>query len=127
MIGQLLGSGKEYPAVGISFGLDVITDAIKLEKKEEKKTVTQVYIIPIGTPKESMAIAQKLRDKGIKVDINISGKGISKNLDYADSLSIPYVIFIGSDELKQKKVKLRDMKTGTEEMVTVEGIVKKIK
>lgn len=127
MIGLLLGTGKEYPAVGISFGLDVITDAIKLEKKEEKKTVTQVYIIPIGTPKESMAIAQKLRDKGIKVDINISGKGISKNLDYANSLSIPYVIFIGSDELKQKKVKLRDMKTGKEEMISIEAVGKKIK
>lgn len=127
MIGQLLGSGKEYPAVGISFGLDVITDAIKLEKKEEKKTVTQVYIIPIGTPKESLAIAQKLRDKGVKADINISGKGISKNLDYANSLSIPYVIFIGSDELKQKKVKLRDMKTGKEEMISVEAVIKKIK
>ncbi|MEM4263506.1 MAG: histidine--tRNA ligase [Candidatus Woesearchaeota archaeon] len=127
MIGQLLGSGKEYPAVGISFGLDVITDAIKLEKKEEKKTVTQVYIIPIGTPKESMAIAQKLREKGIKTDISVAGKGISKNLDYANSLGIPYVIFIGSDELKQKKVKLRDMKTGKEEMVSVEAIEKKIK
>ncbi len=127
MIGQLLGSGKEYPAVGISFGLDVITDAIKLEKKEEKKTVTQVYVIPIGTPKESMAIAQKLRDKAIKVDINISGKGISKNLDYANSLGIPYVLFIGSDELKQKKVKLRDMKTGKEDMLTVDGVIKKIK
>ncbi len=127
MIGQLLGSGKEYPAVGISFGLDVITDAIKLEKKEEKKTVTQVYVIPIGTPKESMAIAQKLRDKGIKVDINISGKGISKNLDYANSLGIPYVIFIGSDELKLKKVKLRDMKTGKEEMISIEAVIKKIK
>ncbi len=127
MIGSLLGTDKEYPVTGISFGLDVITDALKLKKKEIKKTITQVYVIPIGVPKEGLLIAKKLRDKGIKVDIDIAGRGISKNLNYANSLNIPYVIFVGETELKQKKVKLKNMKTGKQEMVSIDSVWKKIK
>ncbi|MBN1645374.1 ATP phosphoribosyltransferase regulatory subunit, partial [Candidatus Woesearchaeota archaeon] len=124
MIGKLLGTKNQYPATGISFGLDVITDAIKTQ---EKKTVTQLYIIPIGTTKGSLEIAQKLRQKGIKTDIDISSRGISKNLKYANSLNIPYVLFIGETELKQKKVKLRNMKTGKEELISIEKIKGEIK
>lgn len=127
MIGSLISSRQEYPAVGISFGLDVITDAMKLKKKEERKTVTQLYIIPIGTSKEALQIALKLRKQGLDVDIDISGRGVSKNLNYANSYRIPYVIFVGEEELKEKKVKLRDMNTGREELVKVSEIKKKIK
>ncbi|MBD3361805.1 histidine--tRNA ligase [Candidatus Woesearchaeota archaeon] len=127
MISSLLGSKTEYPATGISFGLDVITDAMKLSKKEIKKTVTQVYVIPIGVQKKGLEIAQKLRTKGINADVDIIGRGISKNLNYANSLNIPYVIFAGENELKQKKVKLKNMQTGKEEMVGIDSVWKKVK
>ncbi|MBW2969007.1 histidine--tRNA ligase [Candidatus Woesearchaeota archaeon] len=127
MISSLLDSKKEYPATGISFGLDVITDAIKLTKKEYKKTTAKAYVIPIGIEKQAFEIAQKLRNKGIKIDIDLTGRGISKNLNYANSLEIPYVIFIGENELKQEKVKLKNMKTGKEEMIGVDEIYKKLK
>ncbi|MBS3103033.1 histidine--tRNA ligase, partial [Candidatus Woesearchaeota archaeon] len=111
MIGSFLGRGN-FPAVGVAFGLDRIYDAYIEKNKEEKKTVTQIYIIPIKTLNESLTIAEELRKSGIKADIDLMGKGISKNLEFANSLGIPYVLFIGPDELKQNKVKLRDMKTG---------------
>ena len=44
MISKLLETKKEFPAVGISFGLDVLTDATP---KKEIKTPTEIYIIPI--------------------------------------------------------------------------------
>jgi len=122
MIGDFLGKG-DYPAVGISFGLDRIYDAYIEKNKEEKKTVTQVYIIPINTFKDSLKIAEELRNEGVKVDIDLAGKGPSKNLKYANSLNIPYVLFIGEDELKQNKVKLKDMKTGKEKLVTAKELV----
>ncbi|MCK4670412.1 MAG: histidine--tRNA ligase [Nanoarchaeota archaeon] len=127
MVGMLINSKQEYPATGISFGLDVITDALKLEKKETKKTVTELYIIPIGTRKEALQIAYDLRKQRINVDIDLNQRGISKNLSYANSYNIPYVIFVGEEEIKEKKVKLRDMKTGKEQLITVEEIEKKIK
>ena len=51
---------------------------------------------------------------------------ISKGLDYANSMKIPYVIFIGKEEVKKKKFKLRNMETGKEEMLRKEDIVKKV-
>ena len=50
-------------------------------------------------------------------------RGPSKNLQYADSLGIPYVLFVGKEELKQNKVKLKDMKSGKEQMMNAEELV----
>jgi histidyl-tRNA synthetase len=122
MIGSLLGRGQ-YPAVGISFGLDRIYDAYIEKNKEVKKSVTQIFVIPIKTLNESLKIAEELRKNNIKVDIDLLNRGISKNLQYADSLGIPYVLFIGPNELKSKKVKLRDMKSGEEELLTVKELI----
>src|SRR3989344_2187941 len=127
MIGKFLEGKNYYPATGISFGLEPIIKAMKLNKNEVKKTVTEVYVIPINTLKESLDIAEKLRKEGINVDVAFAKKGVSKGLDYANSLSIPYVIIIGEDELKKNKVKLKDMKSGKEKLLSVNEVIKKLK
>lgn len=126
MIGALLGKG-DYPAVGISFGLDRLYDAYVEKNKVEAKTVAEIFVIPINTLKESLQIAQKLRDEGLKVDMDLMQRGVSKNLDYANSMGIPYVIFIGPKELQENKVKLRDMKSGEEKMMNVGEVAKEFK
>jgi len=122
IIGSFIGKG-EYPAIGISFGLDRIYDAYMEKSKETKKSVTQVYIIPINTFKESLKIAEELRNENVKVDIDLNGKGPSKNLQYANTLGIPYVLFVGKDELKQGKVKLKDMNSGKEKLMNAQELV----
>jgi histidyl-tRNA synthetase len=128
MIGELLGSKKEYPAVGISFGIEPITAVLGLLKKEEvmMQTVTKLYVIPIQTANECAAICEKLRASGVKADMDIMGRGLSKNLDYANRMKIPYVLFVGEDELKKKKYKLKDMNSGKEELLDVKGVVKRV-
>ncbi len=115
MVGKFLGTSKEYPAVGVSFGMDVILDAMKLKTAE--KTVAAAYVIPIKNYKEAVKIAQQLRKSGIKTDIDLLDRSIGKNLEYASSMGIPYVVFAGEQELKQGKVKIRNMKTGEEKLV----------
>ncbi len=122
MIGSFLGKG-DYPAVGISFGLDRIYDAYVEKTKAMQKSVTKVYIIPIGAFNDSLKIAEELRNENVKVDIDLTGKGPSKNLQYANSLGIPYVLFIGEDELKQGKVKLKDMNSGKEQLMGADELV----
>ena len=124
MIQNFLESGNKYPAVGISFGIDVILESLE---KPEKETTTEIYIIPINKQKESFETAEKLRGNGLKVDMDLIGRGISKNLDYANKLRIPYVIFIGEEELKKDKLKLRNMKTGEESLLSLNDILKKFK
>jgi len=126
MIGALLDKGN-YPAVGISFGVDRIYDALTEKQDTKQKTNTKVYVIPIKTLNESMKIAQQLREAGIKTDIDLMDKGPSKNLEYANSLGIPYVVFVGKKELQENKIKLRDMGSGKEEMVGIEEIIRLLK
>ncbi len=120
MIGMYAENARDYPAVGISFGLEPITDALKLSGIEQRRSVTQLYIIPIKTFKESLVITTKLREAGLNVEIDLMEKGVSKNLDYANSLKIPFVAFIGETELKEQKIKLKNMHSGKEELLTLE-------
>lgn len=125
LISNYLDSKEKFPATGISFGVDVIIEILK--DKEKKKTVTKVFIIPIKTLKESLILAEKLRSEKINTDIDLIGKSISKNLDYADKLGIPYVIFLGSEEIKRKKYKLRNMSSGKEKLLSLKEIYRELK
>ncbi|MBU4502330.1 MAG: histidine--tRNA ligase [Nanoarchaeota archaeon] len=127
MIGGLIGNA-DMPAVGIAFGVDTIIDALKASNKlKAKKTVTKVFVIPIKAEKESIKLADNLRKQGINAEVDIMGRGISKNLDYANSLDIPFVVFIGKKELKAKKFKLRDMISGKESLLSESSLIKRLK
>ncbi len=116
---------KDFPAVGIAFGLDPIIEAMKLKQGLEKKTVTDILIIPIAQFNEADKLAKRLR-KSCNVEVDIMKRGVSKNLKYANNYNIPYVLFLGEEEVAQKKAKLRDMKSGKEELVSFDNIDKKI-
>jgi len=122
MIGLYMEGKSEMPAVGISFGLEPITEALKLEQKEPKKTVAQVIVSPIKAPKEGFRIAKLLRDAGIKVEMDLLGRNVSKNLESADKLGIPYAVIFGEDELSKGIVKVKNMKTGEEQEVKIEAL-----
>jgi histidyl-tRNA synthetase len=125
MIGMFIGRG-EYPATGISFGLEPIFEAMKEQKKAAQKTTTKLLVIPIAALKEAIKAAKALRQQGINTEVDVMGRGISANLAYANALGIPYVVFLGKEELKLGKLKLRDMKTGKEKFVETEKIKKEI-
>lgn len=125
MIGMFIGRG-EYPATGISFGIEPIFEALKEQKGARPKTVTQALVIPIATLKESIKLVKELRAEGIRAEIDLMDRGISANLDYANALGIPYVVFLGKKELAEKKVKLRDMKSGKEKMLEAKEVKKEI-
>ncbi len=128
MIGDLLGSAQEYPAVGCSFGLDRIMVAVAEKRKQTVKSVVKVFVIPIGVPLEKVwQVVIELREKGVASDVYFAAKSVSKALDFANAYKIPYVVLVGEDELKKKKVKLKDMNTGKEDMLSVKDVVKKLK
>lgn len=121
---KLIGvySGKDIPATGIALGFERIIELLK----KQKKTNTQVYVIPIKVTKQAIKITQQLRNAGINVDIDLQNRSISKNLNYASKSDIPYVAIIGKKELAKKKIRLRDMKKGKEKLVTIKQIIKKL-
>lgn len=115
--------GRDVPALGLSFGLVPILETLKDDKV---RSTTSVLVIPIGTVKESLSIAENLRENGITTDFAMGKKGASKNLQYANALGIPYVAIIGENELKKNKILLRNMDTGSEQLLTLNQVVKKL-
>jgi histidyl-tRNA synthetase len=50
-----------------------------------------------------------------------------KALDYTNSLEIPYAIFIGEEEIKDKKFKLKEMSSGNEKLLTEKQLLNKLR
>ena len=127
MIGKFLGGNREIPAVGVAFGLAPIMDVLKENEEMKKRSLAEVYVVPIKTVSESLSIVQELREANINTEMDLNGRGMSKNMQYANALGIPYVIIIGEDELKKKKVLLRNMETGDQLLLSLSAVIKKLK
>ncbi len=127
MVGKFAGGGRIIPAAGISFGIEPIMDVLKSRGKVTCTTLTKVYVVPINTAQTALGIVQELRNAGISSDIALGKKGVSKYFEYANALGIPYVAIVGEDELKQKKVMLRNMTDGTEQLLALKDVIKKLK
>ncbi|HIJ12038.1 TPA: histidine--tRNA ligase [Candidatus Woesearchaeota archaeon] len=126
MVGSFMGGGRIVPAVGISFGIVPIMETVKEMQEGEMKTSTKVLVIPLGTVNESLALVQQLRSMSVASELGMGKKGVSKNLQYANALGIPFVVILGEDELAKNKVLLRDMKTGDEKLISAAQLVKNI-
>jgi histidyl-tRNA synthetase len=106
-------------STGISFSLERL---VPLTKKTFEGI--KCIIISIAQDEESIKLAQELREQEISCIILDK---ISKALEYANIQGIPYVIFLGQEEIKKKKFKLRDMKTGKEELLNEKDLINKLK
>jgi histidyl-tRNA synthetase len=115
------GGSYEFNGVqctGISFGLDRLSSLSKIKTLKNK-----ILIVSLSEDKQAIKIADKLRKLGNVVSI-FYGKP-SKALEYANSYKFNQTIFVGAKEVKQKKFKVKDMKTGKEKTLTLEKLTKK--
>jgi histidyl-tRNA synthetase len=115
-IKETIAAGGSYlinniQCTGISFGLDRLELLAKL--KPEKK---QVLIISLKQDKKAIRLAEKIRKSEIPCSIMFGKPG--KALEYANSYKIPFVIFIGDEEVKKKKIKIRNMRNGKEKLIS---------
>ena len=109
IIGNFINDGNSYPAVGISFGLSPIYELLKDSQLFKNDSLIDFYIIPMNTNIESLKIANKLRNLGYKVEIDMNNRKLKKSLEFANKMNIPYVIILGEDEIKNKYFKIKDM------------------
>lgn len=113
MISNFLEKKEKICAVGLSFGLSRIYEELKKETKN-KKTNTVLYIIPILVEQQAIQLIQQIRKLGINCEMDLLQRGISKNLDYANKMQIPFVLILGENELKANSLKIKNMNSGKE-------------
>ncbi len=119
-----LMTGKKFPAVGISFGVEPLSEVLRGSFKAS--TSAQVMVMPIKQSLEGVRVASYLRRKGLRVDLDVAEKSITKNLDYANSYKVPYALIIGKREVEQRVYTLRDMRSGEEFKLGLDEVFEKL-
>jgi histidyl-tRNA synthetase len=121
---------RELPGVGMSIGLTrlfFILNDIGLIKTD-KKSISDVLVVSmVEDLSKSIEVANNLRNAGINTEIYFDNKKIKAKFKYADKLNIPYVIVIGEDEIKSGMYTIKNMLEGTQEQMSIEDIIKKLK
>ncbi len=107
-------------AVGMAMG-DIVLELFLDSKKKLEKLFRRIdfYIAPVNDKVYSKAIkvADKLRQKGNIVEIDLLGRNLGKQFNYANSRNASFVVIVG--ERDKGKVTIRDMKTGKEKKVKI--------
>lgn len=106
--------GQSTPAVGISFGIDRLYDALENTLKVNKRI--ELFVMPLSRNewKAAIELSTELRKLGLKVELELMERSIKKSLEYATKKEIKYFIAIGENEVKNKMVKLKSLKEKTE-------------
>jgi histidyl-tRNA synthetase len=107
--------GPPTPAIGFALGMERIVELLKASGKLEMPAA-EVFIATIGAPaeKEGLIIAERLREKGIWVEIGYTGHSLRSQLKKADKLSAAYVLIMGDDEISSGKLKWKRLSDGSQ-------------
>jgi histidyl-tRNA synthetase len=116
-----LYSGRDVPAVGVSLGVDRILDLMGYSSSI-KKTFATVYVAYIKEKNYEYAlkVANFFRANGINTDINTAKRNITNQFSYANSLKFGYAVIVGDSEEKESKVKMRNLVTGEESLMSLD-------
>ncbi|MCW1301297.1 MAG: histidine--tRNA ligase [Candidatus Nanoarchaeia archaeon] len=103
---------QRIPATGFAIGVERLIELLKQTKSIPKEKKIKVLII--SDPETSILMRRKLMGVGIIALIDVMGRNLSKNLEFADKQNIPYVIICKELEKQKGVAKVRDMIRGRE-------------
>lgn len=122
IITNFMDNGMEYPAVGLSFGLEPIF--VILKEEMEKQSLIDVYMVPLDTNIETLKLANELRENGVNVLIEMNKRKVGKCFEYAERENIKYVMVIGENEVTSGVYKIKDMIKKEEYSLNVDELKK---
>ena len=113
---------KALPGVGISIGLTrlfYVLDEQGLLNDKLPTAPADALVLPMtADPAPAIALAQSLREEGLRVQLYGEQKKFKQKMTYADKLGVPFVVLLGEDELAQGKCSVKNMTTGEQVTVT---------
>ena len=141
-IGSISGGGRyddltgifglpDVSGVGISLGVDRIYDVLESRNlfPESLEETTEVMLVNFGEESfdYSLEVLSKLREATISAELYPDASKLKKQMNYANKRNIPFVILIGSDELKTGNVTIKNMFAGDQAVISVSEAIKLIK
>ena len=141
-IGSITGGGRYdnltgvfglsgVSGVGISFGADRIFDVLNQLDLYPREAVngTQLLFINFGDQEAAFAMQalKQAREAGIRAEIFPDASKMKKQMSYANAKKIPFVALVGENEMAEKKVTLKNMASGEQQLLAVEEAIDCIK
>ncbi len=122
---------RQLPGVGISIGLTRLFYVLGEQGMLNPALPTapaDVLILPMTEDlSPAIALATSLRDAGVRTQLYTEQKKFKAKMNYADKLSIPYVIFLGEDEINAGIVACKDMVTGEQTKLSFDDTLSRIR
>lgn len=111
-----LFGAEPISAVGMAPGGTMIEKFLEVHGLLPKLTsTTDIYIVVLGdVQKAADKLARHLRSEGVNVELDITDRKLDRQIKTAVKKNIPYILFIGEDEVKSEVYTLKDT-TSTEE------------
>ncbi|MCL2078550.1 MAG: histidine--tRNA ligase [Oscillospiraceae bacterium] len=128
-------SDRKMPGVGMSVGLTrlfYILQEQKLLNDSFLSAPADVLIIPMTDDlTHAIKLAENMRRAGLRVQVYGENKKFKNKVSYADKLCIPFVVFLGEDEISKEIITVKDMRSGEQTSasagILTAGICGKIK
>ena len=114
---------KLLPGVGISIGLTRLFYVLQEQKMLNQNLNTapaDLLLLPMtGDLSHAIALATRFRQAGLRVQLYTEQKKFKAKMSYADKTCVPYVVFVGEDEIREGVVACKDMATGEQTKLDV--------
>jgi len=120
--------GPELSGMGFAIGLERLLMLASEEGYEfTLPKELDAYVISLGNVGSTpLVIANKLRDKGYKCEVNMTVRSLKAQFKSADRNKAKYIIILGEDELKEGVVNLKNTATREQVTVSIDDIEKQI-
>lgn len=117
------------PTVGMAPGATTMEDFLRShDLLPKQQSTTEVYLIVLGNAlKGAQKLAMQLRDEGVNVEVDITGRKLDKQIKTAVKKKIPFMLFIGEKELEEEIYPLKDVASESEQKLSLERIVVAVK
>jgi len=118
--------GQPTPGIGFAIGIERVL--LALEKQALLpliNTAIDVFVAPLGTEARAVAfqLLTELRYAGIAADMDFMNRSLKAQMKYANKYPAKFVALIGEDELAAQKVMLKNMETGSQELIARTALV----
>ncbi len=122
---------RQLPGAGISIGLTRLFYVLGeqgLLNPELPTAPTDVLVLPMTEDlSTAISLATRMREVGIRTQLHCEDKKFKAKISYADKLKIPYVVFLGEEEIQKGVVTCKDMVTGEQTQLDPAATIYRIK
>jgi histidyl-tRNA synthetase len=134
LVSMFQEAGKITPCVGVSVGIERVFTLMEKRLEEEQGSIKQPNVKVLVASAGDGMLPEKMRVTRLLWDSNMSAEfshqenpKLKYEITNALDREIPFMVIVGEEELKENKVQVKDLKARTEDLVSLDDLVKTLR